>query len=158
MSLSNQSFWHVLFHARVNEKRFPDHLRFAFWNKMIKLRRQFVQNHDTRKKKLFQNLQWLLSCTLMSTEKPRFCRFEDRSAWHRPVKDKTKNVFTVTFSKKKKKKTFRLISKYLLLASQTNINIILHFARFSLQFWVTTPLRSMERFRFQNQVIFFKEV
>ena len=61
------------------KKRVPDHLRFVFWNEMIKLRRQFVQNDDTRKNKLFQNLQRLLSCTLMSTEKPRFCRFEERN-------------------------------------------------------------------------------
>ena len=61
------------------KKRVLDHLRFVFWNEMIKLRRQFVQNDDTRKKKLFQNLQRLLSCTLMSTEKPRFCRFEERN-------------------------------------------------------------------------------
>ena len=51
MILSNESFWHVLFHARVNEKRVPDQLRFAFWNEMIKLRRQFVQNDDTHTKK-----------------------------------------------------------------------------------------------------------
>ena len=80
MILSNESFWHVLFHAGVNEKkRVPDHLRFVFWNEMIKLRKQFVQNDDTRKINLFQNLQRLLSCTLMSTEKPRFCRFEERN-------------------------------------------------------------------------------
>ena len=51
---------------------------------------------------------------------------------------------------------FRLISKYLLLASQTNINIILQ--DFLYSFWVTTPLKSMERCHFQNQVIFFQEV
>ena len=61
------------------KKRVPDHLRFVFWNEMIKLRRQFVQNDDTRKTILFQILQRLLSCTLMSTEKPRFCRFEERN-------------------------------------------------------------------------------
>ena len=51
MILLNESFWHVLFHATVNEKCVPDHLRLTFWNEMIKLRRQFVQNDDTRKKK-----------------------------------------------------------------------------------------------------------
>ena len=61
------------------KKRVPDYLRFVFWNEMIKLRRQFVQNDDARKTILFQNLQRLLSCTLMSTEKPRFCHFEERN-------------------------------------------------------------------------------
>ena len=73
------SFWHVLFHARVNEKRVPDHMQFAIWNEVIKLRRQFVQNEDTRKQNLFQNLQRLLGCTLTSTAKPRFCSFEERN-------------------------------------------------------------------------------
>ena len=58
-----------MFHARVNENRVPDHLRFAFWNEIIKLRRKCVQNHE--KKCLFQNLQRLLSCMLTSPEKPR---------------------------------------------------------------------------------------
>ena len=49
------------------KKRVPDHLRFVFWNEMIKLRRQFVQNDDTRKKivsklstaiKLYVNVNW----------------------------------------------------------------------------------------------------
>ena len=61
------------------KKRVPDYLRFVFWNEMIKLPRQFVQNDDTRKINLFQNLQRLLSCTLMSAEKPRSCRFEERN-------------------------------------------------------------------------------
>ena len=40
--------------------------------------------------------------------------FSFESAWHRPEKDKTKNVFTVTFSKnnnKKKKKKKKKIEK-----------------------------------------------
>ena len=44
---------------------------------MIKLRMQFVQNDDTWKTNLFQKLRRLLGCTLTSTEKPRFCRFEE---------------------------------------------------------------------------------
>ena len=49
------------------KKRVPDHLRFVIWNEMIKLRRQFVQNDDTRKKivsklttaiKLYVNVNW----------------------------------------------------------------------------------------------------
>ena len=39
-----------------------------------------MQNDDTRKLILFQNLQRLLDSTLMSTEKPRFCRFEERNS------------------------------------------------------------------------------
>ena len=57
------------FHARVNEKRVPDHLRFAFLNEMIKLRRQFVRMKIHEKKqqidsklttaiKLYVNVNW----------------------------------------------------------------------------------------------------
>ena len=44
MILSNESFWHVLSHAGVNEKTRSRPLAVR------KLRRQFVQNDDTRKK------------------------------------------------------------------------------------------------------------
>ena len=81
-------------------------------------------------------------------------------------------VLKILFEKKKKKNTvggtrndpfgysktsnsFRLISKYLLLASQTNINIIF-FARFSLQFWVT-PLKSVENVVFKIKSYFLKK-
>ena len=50
---------------------------------------------------------------------------------------------------------FRLISKYLLLASQTNINIILQDFLYSFEWrrhW------NQLKVRFQNQVIFFEEV
>ena len=50
------SFWHILFHARMNKKRVSDHLQLALWNKMIKLRRQFVQNDETWKRKFLSKL------------------------------------------------------------------------------------------------------
>ena len=50
---------------------------------------------------------------------------------------------------------FHLISKYLLLASQTNVNIILQ--DFLYSFWVTTPLKSMERSVFKIKSYFSKK-
>ena len=67
MSLSNQSFWHVLFHVRVNEKRVPDHLRFAFWNKWlnyednlcrITIHEKIIVSKLTMAIKLYVNVNW----------------------------------------------------------------------------------------------------
>ena len=49
MILSNDVILARFDYTRVNEKRVSDHLRFAFGNEMIKLRRQFLQHDDTRK-------------------------------------------------------------------------------------------------------------
>ena len=62
------SFWQVLFHARVNEKRVPDHLRFAFWNETIKTTKticaewRYTKTHFVLKLtiaiRLYVNVSW----------------------------------------------------------------------------------------------------
>ena len=59
------------------------------------------------------------------------------------------------FGYSKTSNIFRLISKYLLLASQTNINIILQ--DFLYSFWVTTPLKSMESVVFKIKSYFLNK-
>ena len=58
--------------------------------------------------------------------------FSFESARHRPEKDKTKNVFTVTFSKKKKKKKWavRLRFSFFLTSTDCLVRIMLQQLRF----------------------------